>query len=73
MLVPFTPSPATFTVTREWAHKHKTPNKGFTRLQVEALGHSWPPQKGWLSSSIGKQITEKQKDQFEKMRSALSL
>lgn len=29
---------------------------GFTRKQVELLGFTWPPQKGWLSSLIGKEI-----------------
>lgn len=32
----------------------------WTAKQLEQLGVSWPPQKGWRERSIGMQITEEQ-------------
>ena len=48
----------TIKLTRENLHElSASPGKaGFTRRQIEALGFTWPPTKGWLTSLIGKEI-----------------
>ena len=60
----------TIILTRENLHELSgSPGKcGFTRKQVEALGFSWPPKKGWLSSLIGKEISP---DEYEHVRSLI--
>lgn len=48
-----------FFVTKEWIHSYM-PNGGVTKKQLEALGFSWPPQKGWLKEITGKEISDEQ-------------
>jgi hypothetical protein len=55
-------------VTNEWIEEHKTTNGGWNKPQLEAIGIAWPPVKGWKLSVIGKQITERQRIQFESSR-----
>lgn len=45
-------------LTRENLHELSgSPSQGgFTRKQIELLGFTWPPAKGWLSSLIGSEI-----------------
>lgn len=47
------------TLTRENLHELSgSPGKsGFTRKQIELLGLTWPPQKGWLTGLIGQKLT----------------
>jgi hypothetical protein len=37
---------------------------GFTKAQLLELGISWPPKKGWLSSLIGREISDESYDRF---------
>lgn len=56
-----------FVVTKEWILKNKTPRGSWLSSQVKALG--WPgglSTKNWLKRSVGKEITLKQKEEFEK-------
>jgi hypothetical protein len=52
------------TITREFIHSHKTEAGGWTRDQLNVLGVEWPPKKGWLSGSVGKEITEEEARRF---------
>lgn len=49
----------TIRLTRENLHmlSGSPGSNGFTKKQVELLGFTWPPKKGWLSSLIGREIT----------------
>lgn len=47
----------TIVLTHSIIHSAATNHNGFNRPQLELLGVSWPPQKGWLSSLIGKEIS----------------
>lgn len=54
----------TIKLTRENLHQlSASPGKaGFTRKQIEALGFEWPASKGWLTSLIGKEISQENYD-----------
>lgn len=52
-------------VTKEWLEKFRSPNNGYFLAQVVALGHRYPPKKGWLKNSVGKEISEAQRLAFE--------
>lgn len=54
-------------LTRELLHQACTKKDGFTRAQVESLGITWPPKKGWLSGMIGKEVTEEQYAEFVRL------
>ena len=53
-----------FIVTREFIHKYKTANGGWTRAQTDVLGISWPLQPGWMRSAIGRKLTDEQVEQM---------
>ncbi len=57
-------------LTRENIFKGAThPEKGgFSRNQLQILGIDWPPVQGWLSKSIGKEISPENYDKFVKLR-----
>jgi hypothetical protein len=52
-------------VTQKWLLWHATENGGWTRRQLDALGVSWPPAKGWLSKAIGQPLSEPHRAAFE--------
>lgn len=52
------------TLTRDLIHSAATSNCGFRKSQLEALGVSWPPKKGWLSKLAGTTVTQMQWDLF---------
>lgn len=53
-------------VTLDWLYANKTEKGGYTRKQVEAIGVSWPPAKGWLRYSVGSVISDEAKKDFER-------
>jgi hypothetical protein len=53
-------------VTLTYIDQHKTENGAWTRKQIEALGLTWPPKKGWKKRVVGTELTEKQQAEFEK-------
>ena len=55
-----------FTVTKMWLRQNKTVAGGYSKLQVECLGVTWPPPKGWLNSVVGKEISIEAKGMFER-------
>lgn len=72
---PVAPLPATslskIRLTRENLHELSgSPSQGgFTRKQIELLGFSWPPAKGWLSSLIGSEI---ERELYARVQRAIS-
>lgn len=57
----------TFTITPAWIHAHGNGGIGWTKRQLDVLGVTWPPRKGWLRSLVGRQITAAQQRQFEQL------
>jgi hypothetical protein len=56
------------TVTDEWLKAYGTDADSWNKKQLEALGITWPPRKGWKRAMIGTEITEQQKLRFEAAR-----
>lgn len=54
-----------FVLTKEYIHKHKTKRGAWTKVQIEALGLSWPPRQGWINELIGTTVTPDQACTFE--------
>ena len=54
-------------LTHEMILAARTPNGGFTKKQLAAIGIEWPPQKGWTKDVIGKQITRHQLEIFSRI------
>lgn len=54
-----------FTITKEWLQMNSTLRGGYNIKQLECLGLSYPPKKGWQSRLIGKKISERSKAMFE--------
>ena len=40
-------------ITTDIIHAGRSKNGGWSRLQLEAIGLSWPPKPGWIESMIG--------------------
>lgn len=55
---------ATIQLTRQIIERAQTPNGGYTRSQLEAIGISWPPQEGWVEQKIGTFVTPSQLEKF---------
>mgnify|MGYP003645210350 FL=1 len=51
-------------VKKAWIMKHRTASGSWTKPQVEALGVTWPPSKGWMARAVGVVITDEQADIF---------
>ncbi|HTL66709.1 MAG TPA: RNase H family protein [Lacunisphaera sp.] len=66
--VPAAPAAGKIRLTRENLHALSgSPGaNGFTRKQVELLGFSYPPPKGWLSGLIGRDIEQGLYDEVRK-------
>lgn len=54
------------TLTHEMIPAARTPNGGYTKKQLAAIGVDWPPQKGWSKEVVGKQITRQQFEIFSR-------
>jgi len=52
-------------ITKDYINKHKTDKGAWTRVQIMALGVSWPPSKGWINSVIGNDLNEAGQEAFE--------
>ncbi len=55
-------------LTMEIIERGRTPNGGFTKSQLAAIGVSWPPEKDWIEHNIGKMVTYSQIEQFYQIR-----
>ena len=59
-------------ITKTWLNLHRTANGSFTRAQIEELGVSYPPTRGWMRELLGTEITKKTKLQFESKSNTFS-
>ena len=57
-----------FTVVEWWLRKYRTTNGAWTRFQLEAIGVTWPPERGWFKRVIGMQISPENRHRFESGR-----
>lgn len=55
-----------FTITEHWLREFKTSKGAWNKMQLQAIGINFPPQKGWMNSVVGTEITHAQKTAFEK-------
>lgn len=53
-------------ITMTWIQNNKTKNGGWTKIQLSAIGVSWPPPNGWIRTVIGKTIDEEAQAAFER-------
>lgn len=51
-------------ITNEWLHQHCSRGTAWTAAQFKVLGIAWPPQHGWKSKVIGREITEETAQEF---------
>ena len=60
----------TITLTYAKLHAGGSARCGFNKPQLALLGVAWPPQKGWLTALIGKQIPLALYEQFVALKGA---
>lgn len=56
-------------ITKQFLKENRTENFGWNRNQLDVLGVTWPPRKGWLKRLIGKEIDLDTADKFIKYKS----
>lgn len=52
-------------VSLNWLQRHKTPNGGYRKAQLAALGLGWPPERGWQAGQVGRFIPADRAKAFE--------
>lgn len=57
-----------FEVTEDWVKANRSGKGGWNRQQLELLGVKWPPIRGWLNETVGRQITDVDKQRFESLQ-----
>lgn len=55
---------ATVELTKDIIEAARTPNGGFTKSQLAAIGIDWPPPQGWIEKKVGTKITPTQLEAF---------
>ncbi|MBR1682319.1 MAG: hypothetical protein IJ700_03045, partial [Bacteroidaceae bacterium] len=58
---------ATITLTRDIIEAARTPNGGFTKSQLAALGIDWPAPEDWIEKKVGTMITPTQLENFNRI------
>lgn len=58
---------ATIVLTREVIETARTPNGGFTKSQLAALGVDWPAPDNWIQEKVGTMITPTQLEDFNRI------
>lgn len=61
-VVPEVKEEATIVLTEEMIEAARTPNGGFTKSQLAAIGINWPAPPGWIAAKVGTKITQSQLD-----------
>lgn len=51
-------------ITRELIDQGRTDRGGWTATQINLLGLTWPPAKGWMDRVVGKEISEEDAGRF---------
>jgi len=54
-------------LTHELIESARTPNGGFTKSQLAAIGVPWPRPTDWIEQVIGKEITQQQLEDFRRI------
>ena len=57
-------SEATIVLTKDIIEAARTPNGGFTKSQLSAIGIGWPPPQDWIKEKVGSMITPTQLEGF---------
>ena len=57
----------TIVLTKEIINAARTPNGGFTKSQLAAIGIAWPPPKDWSNKMIGTMISPSQLEKFKQI------
>ena len=52
-------------LTQELLMQYRTPAGLWRKMQLQALGLSWPPPHGWIKQVVGMELTERQFQQFK--------
>lgn len=60
-------------ITEAFLEKHKTKRGAYTKAQMELIGVSWPPKKGWKEKVIGRELTKEQEREFIKAKNRKSV
>lgn len=55
-------------LTNKYINSHKTESGGWTRKQIEAIGGTWPPKRGWKRKIVGREISELNAKIFEESK-----
>lgn len=55
---------ASIILTKEIIESARTPNGGFTKSQLAAIGIAWPPPQDWIEKTVGAWITPTQLEAF---------
>ncbi len=55
---------ASIVLTEDIIEAARTPNGGFTKSQLAAIGIGWPPPQDWIKEKVGKMITLTQLETF---------
>ena len=58
---------ATILLTRDIIEAARTPNGGFTKSQLAALGIDWPAPEDWIDEKVGMMITPTQLEDFNRI------
>ena len=54
-------------LTRELIEAARTPNGGFTKSQLAAIGIEWPAPTDWIEETVGMKITKSQLERFNQI------
>ena len=61
------PEEATVELTNDIIEAARTPNGGFTKKQLAAIGIDWPPPQDWIEKKVGMKITPTQLEAFNRI------
>ena len=66
-IIEITPEDATVELTKDIIEAARTPNGGFTKSQLAAIGVGWPPPEDWIEEKVGTMITPSQLADFNRI------
>lgn len=55
-------------ITKEFLEQGRAENGAWTRAQLEVIGVSWPPKKGWMEAVIGTSVSSSRAEAFTAFR-----
>lgn len=54
-----------FRVSEEWIRRYQSGGGGWNQAQLECIGVKWPPEHGWISRAVGREISDAERARFE--------